>query len=94
MKIGYLCQACCQRKNYKLYRLFEKGYDQLEKEMDLIKLVRGIRNLKIFNKVNGFNEHIKFIIKNSEKNIIDLDNLSDGENEDSSDVSEQDAENY
>jgi hypothetical protein len=62
----------------------------LEKEMDLIKLVRGIRNLKIFNKVNGFNEHIKFIIKNSEKNVIDLDNLSDGENEDSSDVSDND----
>ena len=55
--------------------------------MDLIKLVRGIRNLKIFNKVNGFDEQIKFIIKNSCKNVIDLDNITDGEKEDSSDLS-------
>ena len=57
--------VCCDRTNYKLYNLFEKGYEQVEKEMDLIKLIRGIRNLKIFNKVNGFSEQIKFIIKNS-----------------------------
>ena len=45
--------------------------------MDLVKLVRGIRNLKIFNKVNGFGDLTKFIVKNSYKNVIDLDKITD-----------------
>ena len=47
---------------------------QVEKEMDIVKLIRGIRNLKIFNKVNGLSDFNKFMIKNSNKNVIDLDN--------------------
>ena len=33
--------------------------------MDLVKLIRGVRNIKIYNKLNGFRDKIKFAIKNS-----------------------------
>ena len=49
--------------------------------MDVVKLIRGIRNLKIFNKVSGLSEHNKFLIKNSNKNVIDLDNSIDEKEE-------------
>jgi hypothetical protein len=45
--------------------------------MDIVKLLRGLRNLKIFSKMIGLEEHTKFAIKNSNKNVIDLDNNSD-----------------
>ena len=57
--------------------------------MDLVKLIRGIRNLKIFSKVNGFGDLTKFIVKNSYKNVIDLDKISDEENDESSEISDQ-----
>jgi hypothetical protein len=56
--------------------------------MDLVKLIRGIRNLKIFSKVNGFGDLTKFIVKNSYKNVIDLDKISDEENNESSELSD------
>ena len=57
--------------------------------MDLVKLIRGIRNLKIFSKVNGLGNLTKFIVKNSYKNVIDLDKISDEEKDESSEISEQ-----
>jgi hypothetical protein len=45
--------------------------------MDIIKLIRGLRNLKIYNKLSGMKEEIKFAIKNARKNIIDIDKLSE-----------------
>jgi len=41
--------------------------------MDIVKLIRGLRNLKIYNKVSGLKEANKFFIKNTRKNIIDID---------------------
>jgi hypothetical protein len=62
--------------------------------MDLVKLVRGIRNLKVFNKVNGFGDLTKFIVKNSYKNVIDLDKITDEDEDESSEVSEQELQNF
>jgi hypothetical protein len=30
--------------------MYERGYDILENELNVVKLIRGLRNLKIFNK--------------------------------------------
>ena len=52
-KLGFLFKLCSNSRNYNLYRVYERGYNRLEKEMDIVKLVRGLRNLKIYNKVIG-----------------------------------------
>ena len=53
--------------------MYEIGHERLEKEMDVVKIIRSLRNLKIFNKLQGHNDEIKFAIKNSRKNILDMD---------------------
>ena len=52
----------------------------MNKELDIIKLVKNLRYLKILVKNSFINEKIKFMIINSEKNAIDIDN-QDGLNE-------------
>ena len=89
LQYGSLFKICCKRRNYKLYRLYEIGFERVEKEMDIVKLLRGLRNLKIFSKMIGLEEHTKFAIKNSNKNVIDLDNNSDEVLEDSNESSEE-----
>jgi hypothetical protein len=42
-------------------------------ELDIIKLVKNLRYLKILVKNSFINEKIKFMIMNSEKNLIDID---------------------
>ena len=46
----------------------------MNKELDIIKLVKNLRYLKILVKNSFINEKIKFMIINSEKNAIDIDN--------------------
>ena len=62
--------------------------------MDIVKMIRGMRNLKIFNKVNGLSKYNKFIIKNSSKNVIDLDIQIDEEVENSDEVYQQNIQNF
>ena len=66
--------------------MYSRGYERLEKEMDIIKLIRSQRNLKIYSKYSGFKDEIKFAIKNARKNIIDIDKFSDN------DISSEDIE--
>ena len=42
-------------------------------ELDIIKLVKNLRYLRILVKNSFINEKIKFMIMNSEKNLIDND---------------------
>ena len=42
-------------------------------ELDVIKLVKNLMYLKIFVKNSFINNKIKFMIMNSEKNLIDID---------------------
>jgi len=45
----------------------------LESELDIKKIIRDLRVIKIFCKANGLDSHNKFIIRNSMKNVIDID---------------------
>ena len=50
--------------------------DKLHQELNIVKLIRVLRNLKIFNKLSGLKDEIRFAIKNSRNNIIDIDKYS------------------
>ena len=41
--------------------------------MDLIKILRNLRNQIIYNNQKGFSEHVKFKVKHNNKNIIIID---------------------
>jgi hypothetical protein len=42
-------------------------------ELDIIRLVKNLRYLRILVKNSFIDENIKFMIMNSEKNLIDID---------------------
>ena len=45
---GYI--SCLNISEDKLQRLYLLGQDRLEKECDIVKIIQGIRNLKIISK--------------------------------------------
>ena len=51
--IGQYFTCCLDLSQNKLYRLYSKGVDQIEKELDIVKILRGLRNVKIYNQLTG-----------------------------------------
>ncbi len=45
----------------------------MNNELDIIRLVKNLRYLRILVKNSFIDENIKFMIMNSEKNLIDID---------------------
>ena len=47
--------------------------------MDIKKILRDLRVIKIFCRAQGLDTHNKFVIRNSMKNVIDIDLESSSE---------------
>ena len=60
----------------KLWRLYADGEQRLDKEFDIVKIIKSIRNLKIISKATIMSKFIATKVKNDGNNIIDID--SDG----------------
>jgi len=60
----------------KLRILYKKGSDQIEKDMDIVKIVRDIKQMKIFIKNKFFDKVTKFQLMHNRRNIIDLEDTS------------------
>ena len=57
----------------KLWQIYTVGKDRLSRELDLINIAKDMRNIKIDLRTRGLNGHRKLRIKNSAKNIIEVD---------------------
>ena len=57
----------------KLWQVYSNGLDRLRRDIDLSKIVKDIRNIKIELRKNGLNGFRKLRIKNSAHNIIEVD---------------------
>ena len=77
-----MCGCCKRESKSSLDRLFEIGEAQLEKEMDMVKIIRSLRNLKVFIKDRVMDEKTKLDIYHSAKNIINIDSSSFSNSED------------
>jgi hypothetical protein len=53
--------------------LYKLGKERIQKELDISKLVKNLRNLKILVKNSFLNEKIGFMIYHSRKNILEID---------------------
>ena len=74
---------CWRVDENKLYRLYGRGKDQIEKELDIIKLLGTLRNMKIFIQEKMMGKIDKLKVQNAKKNVIDLDTDSSHSSEDS-----------
>ena len=75
--------CCCHTAGSKLYRLYDRGTAQIEKELDMVKLLRTVRNIKIFLKQEVLTPEMKLKIKHSTTNVIDIDTSQDEESDQS-----------
>ena len=57
----------------KLKKLLKKGREKLHEEVDIIKILKELRDLKVIIKHSLMNPEIKFQIQHTEENLIDLD---------------------
>lgn len=65
---------CCFWSKYKKMNMFYKlGKERVEKELNISKLVKNLRNLKILIKNSFLNDNIGFMIYHSRKNTLDID---------------------
>jgi hypothetical protein len=48
-------KCCGNHKKNKLFRLYEEGVERVEKEMDMVKILRNIRYLRILTRLNAVN---------------------------------------
>jgi len=79
-------QNCrCFGKKSKLKKLIKVGLERMEKDMNIERLIKNLRNIKIFFKLSQFlNNEDKFKIQYNHKNVINLD--SDENNNSDEDV--------
>jgi hypothetical protein len=62
-------------------RLKQKGSSMLKKELNVIKIVKGLRDLKILAKHYLIDDKIQFNVNQNKRNVIKIDSsASDGSN--------------
>ena len=61
---------CSSKKTKSQQTIIKKGKVIIYKELDILRILKNLRNLKIFNKLLGYDGINKYAIKNSYKNII------------------------
>ena len=61
--LGIFCSRWT--KYQKLKRLFNKGNAKINKEFNVVKIVKSLRNMKVFFKNSLITEKIKYEIKHS-----------------------------
>ena len=70
---GGQCFKLCWPK-YKWFKnLYEQGIQKLEQEMDIVKMVKDLRQLKILLK----KEALQLEIQNDEQNLLKIDNTEE-----------------
>ena len=81
--LGPMCSTCCFPKRDKFKKLYEEGEDKIESELNIVKIMKTLRDMKILLKGTLMNDvGTKFQVKHAAKNILNLDDTSDLEESD------------
>lgn len=86
------CYNACglQEKMAKKYiRLYERGEERVENDLDIVYIIKTLRNLNIYMKNTNLTKQIKFEILHSKQNLINLDEDSFSESSDNESSSDQ-----
>ena len=54
-------------------KLYDRGKNRIEGELDIVKIIKSIRNMKILMKNSFMNEEVIHQIYHSKKNLINID---------------------
>ena len=67
------CCLKCFKNQKKLEKLYSATYERYENETNLIKIIKGFRDIKVLMKDSLMSDKIKYQISHCPKNLIDLD---------------------
>ena len=60
-------------KKRKLLKLLREGRKRIEKELDIVKIMKSLRDIKLLMKNSLMTPDIKYQVVHSEKNFIDIE---------------------
>ena len=60
-------------KKRKLLKLIHEGKKRIEKELDIVKIMKSLRDIKLLMKNSLMTPDIKYQVAHSEKNFIDIE---------------------
>ena len=73
----------------KYMRLYERGEERVENDLDIVYIIKTLRNLNIYMKNTNLTKQIKFEIMHSKQNLINLDEDSFSDSSDNESSSDQ-----
>lgn len=79
--MGRCFPVCCWPKSKKVLRLYEEGQERIDRELDIVKIIKTLRMSKIFLKSSLITPEVRFAILHAEQNYINID-LSDDDDSD------------
>ena len=71
--LSFLIPHKLWHKKKKLLRLLNEGRKRIEKELDIVKILKSLRDIKILMKNSLMTPEIKYQIAHCEKNFIDIE---------------------
>ena len=71
--LGFLIPSFLCKKKKRLLKMIHDGKKRIEKELDILKIMKSIRNVKILMKNSLLSPDVKFQIAHADKNLIDLE---------------------
>ena len=90
---GSCFSDCLWWKKSRLETLYEKGQEKIEKELDIVKLVKNLRYMKILLRSSLMSKKMKFDIMHAQKNLIELSEEEEEEPQDKKDGQETNRDN-
>ena len=67
------CSFKCWPKHSKYNKLFAEGEKRIKSALNMVKIVKNLRQLKILMNNSLMSPEVKFMLQHAEKNFIDLD---------------------
>lgn len=76
-RLGRFFPSFIWPKKSQFQKLYNKTRDKIERQLNIIKLIKNVRNQKVISKNSILTDMLKQQLKHCEKNVIDLEDTSD-----------------
>ena len=80
--VGFCITKSCWARKDKFDKLYSKAYTQIQNELDLKRLMKNMRNLKLVMKNSMLTPEVKYQLLHMEKNVLNVDTTTEESFED------------
>lgn len=74
--LGCFCPRFMFKKRDQFLKMYERGQGRIESELNIVKIMKSVRNMKILMRHSFMDDEIKYQISHSKKNLINIDTTS------------------